>query len=180
MVLDTTRDIARKGMLAALGALTLADDEFERLIDRLAERGEAIAHDGFKRLDETMHGRLTSAEEVAREGVHDGAILSHVLQEELEQRGRWLAAALNLPTRDSIEQLHAQINQLSAEIEALTAARAAPPAPLPGYEDLNAKEAAAKVSYLDAAMLQAVRNYEVTHRNRVTVLRAIDAALAEE
>lgn len=51
--------------------------------------------------------------------------------------------------------------------------------PLPGYHVWNAKTAAAAMSSLDPATLQAVRTYEEAHGNRVTVLRAIEKALEE-
>ncbi len=41
-MLDTTRDVVRKSLLAMLGAITLADDELEQLLDRWAARGEQV------------------------------------------------------------------------------------------------------------------------------------------
>ncbi|MGQ9549233.1 MAG: hypothetical protein ACUVWS_11450, partial [Roseiflexus sp.] len=51
-------------------------------------------------------------------------------------------------------------------------------APIPGYDALNAKQAAAIVAELEEDDLLALREYEQAHRNRITVLRAIEAALA--
>ena len=50
--------------------------------------------------------------------------------------------------------------------------------PLPNYSGLTVDEIAAQVEGLDAERLQAVRAYEETHHNRVTVLRAVDKRLA--
>jgi len=180
MVLDTTRDVAHKGLLAALGAVTLAEDELDHLIDRLAARGEEVARSRFGHVESELRSRLTGVEKTMRDGLHDGHVLRQALREELERRGRWIAEVLNLPTRDSVGHLREQVERLYAEIEQIALQRAAePPAPVPGYEDLNAREAAAKVSTLDTATLEAIRSYEQTHRNRITVLRAIDAALTE-
>ncbi len=265
-MLDTTRDVVRKSLLAMLGAITLADDELEQLLDRLAARGEQVARDRFSHI-EALRNRLTGSEGAAREGLREGALLRQTLQEEIERQGRLLAAALDLPTRDSINLLREQIEQISTmlnqivvqhtpviaptdngqtpaptpatpvpqpdevpapvaaaahdevpapvaaathnEVPAPVAAATQPDevpasavtqpeadeastlasetgessaptmtAPVPGYDALNAKQAAAIVTELEEADLLALHQYEQAHRNRVTVLRAIEAALA--
>ena len=243
-MLDTTRDVVRKSLLAMLGAITLADDELEQLLDRLAARGEQVARDRFSHI-EALRNRLTGSEGAAREGLYEGALLRQTLQEEIERQGRLLAAALDLPTRDSINLLREQIEQISLAIDqivtqhtpviapidngqtpaptpaaavpqpdaveapaaavpqpdAVEAPAAAVPqpeageapapasevgesstptmtAPVAGYDALNAKQAAAIVAELEEADLLALHQYEQAHRNRVTVLRAIEAALA--
>ncbi len=232
-MLDTTRDVVRKSLLAMLGAITLADDELEQLLDRLAARGEQVARDRFGSI-EALRNRLTGNERVAREGVYEGALLRQTVQEEIERQGRLLAAALDLPTRDSINLLREQIEQISTALSQI-AARHAPviastdngqtpatkatapvsqpdemrapaavvqpdeapapaaavtqpevsepsapamSAPVPGYDALNAKQAVAIVADLGEADLLALQQYEQAHRNRITVLRAIEAALA--
>jgi outer membrane biosynthesis protein TonB len=274
-MLDTTRDVVRKSLLAMLGAITLADDELEQLLDRLAARGEQVARDRFSHI-EALRNRLTGSEGAAREGLREGALLRQTLREEIERQGRLLAAALDLPTRDSINLLREQIEQISTMLNQIVAqhtpvttptdngqapapapatpvpqqavetpapaavqpeavetpapaavpqpelgelsapaaatqpelgepsapaavqpeavetpAPAAVPqpelgepstptmtAPVPGYDALNAKQAAAIVTELEEADLLALHQYEQAHRNRVTVLRAIEAALA--
>lgn len=274
MVLDTTRDVVRKSLLAMLGAITLADDELEQLLDRLAARGEQVARDQLSHV-EAVRNRLMGNQGMTRDVGHEGRILQQTLQEEIERRGRLFAAALDLPTRDSIHLLHERVDQISRALDQILAARtplaaptgdghvpvvepvgvsapeapaesisaapvepeelgasgavvaeapveipvvassepgteeratviAAAPvesasaapveaeaaeergsaaessgaAPVPGYDALNAKQAAALVDDLDEATLLALREYEQAHRNRVTVLRAIDLALA--
>ena len=222
-MLDTTRDVVRKSLLAMLGAITLADDELEQLLDRLAARGEQVARDRFSHI-EALRNRLTGSEGAAREGLREGALLRQTLQEEIERQGRLLAAALDLPTRDSINLLREQIEQISLAIDQIvtqhtpviapidngqtpapTPAAAVPQpdaveapaaatavtqpevsepsastmtAPVAGYDALNAKQAAAIVAELEEADLLALYQYEQAHRNRITVLRAIEAALA--
>jgi polyhydroxyalkanoate synthesis regulator phasin len=250
-MLDTTRDVVRKSLLAMLGAITLADDELEQLLDRLAARGEQVARDRISHI-EALRNRLTGSEGAAREGLHEGALLRQTLREEIERQGRLLAAALDLPTRDSINLLREQIEQISTMLNQIVAQRkpvstptdngqtlaptpttpvpqseadevsvsaAATPvtqpdevpapaaavtqpdevlasaaditqprvsessastmtAPVPGYDALNAKQAAAIVAELEEADLLALYQYEQAHRNRITVLRAIEAALA--
>ncbi len=242
-MLDTTRAVVRKSLLAMLGAITLADDELEQLLDRLAARGEQAARERFNHI-EALRNRLTGSEGA----ILEGALLRQTLQEEIERQGRLLAAALDLPTRDSINLLREQIEQISLAIDQIVTRHApviaptdgqapapAPATPVPqqaveapapaavqpeaveapapaaapqpelgepsapaaapqpelgepseptmtapvaGYDALNARQAIALVAELEEADLLALHQYEQAHRNRITVLRAIEAALA--
>jgi hypothetical protein len=49
--------------------------------------------------------------------------------------------------------------------------------PLEGYDDMNVDVVAARIETLDGETLTRVRAYEVAHKNRVTVLREIDAVM---
>jgi hypothetical protein len=49
--------------------------------------------------------------------------------------------------------------------------------PLPDYDDLTVDQVKAKLAELDAESLSAMRSYEATHKQRVTVLRELDDAL---
>jgi hypothetical protein len=115
-MLDTTRDVVRKSLLAMLGAITLADDELEQLLDRLAARGEQAARERFNHI-EALRNRLTGSEGA----ILEGALLRQTLQEEIERQGRLLAAALDLPTRDSINLLREQIEQISTMLNQIVA-----------------------------------------------------------
>jgi hypothetical protein len=53
-----------------------------------------------------------------------------------------------------------------------------PAFPIAGYDDLTADQVAARLDGLSAAQLGKVRDHERAHRNRKTVLRAIERALA--
>ncbi|MGQ9549234.1 MAG: hypothetical protein ACUVWS_11455, partial [Roseiflexus sp.] len=122
-MLDTTRDVVRKSLLAMLGAITLADDELEQLLDRLAARGEQVARERFNHI-ETLRNRLTRNEGAGGAGLHEGMLLRQTVQEEIERQGRLLAAALDLPTRDSINLLRAQIEQISTALNQIAIQRA--------------------------------------------------------
>ncbi|MCA9602836.1 MAG: hypothetical protein KC417_12460 [Myxococcales bacterium] len=50
--------------------------------------------------------------------------------------------------------------------------------PIADYDDLNAKDAVAEVARLTAAQAELVREHEVSHKNRKTVLKALDAQMA--
>lgn len=51
--------------------------------------------------------------------------------------------------------------------------------PITGYDDLTAAEVRGKLAGLSADDLRAVADYEATHENRSTVLKAIERAIGE-
>jgi hypothetical protein len=53
-----------------------------------------------------------------------------------------------------------------------------PSFPIAGYDDLTADQVVARLDGLSAAQLEKVRDRERASRNRKTVLRAIERALA--
>ena len=50
--------------------------------------------------------------------------------------------------------------------------------PIESYDALNADEIVRKIDHLKGTDLGAIRRYEIDHKGRVTVLKAIDARLA--
>jgi len=53
-------------------------------------------------------------------------------------------------------------------------------APLPGYDDLHAKEVIALLASLEPGPLRALREHEASHAARKSVLAAIDALPARQ
>lgn len=108
------------------------------------------------------------------------------LENELRDRAEKIAAEVRpqvvervpalAPVLDRVEELVKTVDGRLQGWLAGAAAHAA--APIAGYDALSAKDVVAKLAGLDAATLQAVRAYEAAHKNRVTVLREIDAKLA--
>lgn len=49
--------------------------------------------------------------------------------------------------------------------------------PIAGYDELNAKEIVAEIGRLSEAQCKQVRTHEANHKNRKTVLKALDARL---
>jgi len=77
-----------------------------------------------------------------------------------------------------VDRVEGALKQLRALDDKLHAAIGARIAPIEGYDELNARDVIAKVEKLNAAELTAVRAYEAAHKNRKTVLRAIDEQLS--
>jgi hypothetical protein len=109
--------------------------------------------------DAVQRGRMTrdDAEELARTLVESGRRQTEELLSDLESLvGRSLGAAGGTVRR--------------------VAGRSS--FPIAGYDDLTADQVVARLDGLSAAQLASVRDHERAHRNRKTVLRAIERALA--
>lgn len=88
-------ELARKVVLAAVGAAALAQDELEDFINRLVERGEIAEKDARKLIREVSEKRRKRVET------------------ELDKRIETLLDHMDVPSK-------ADIDQLGAKIEALT------------------------------------------------------------
>jgi poly(hydroxyalkanoate) granule-associated protein len=102
-------DLARKVMLASIGAVSLAQEEAEAFIHKLIERGEIAEKDGnilLSDLREKRKKRIAQAEE------------------ELEQRITKLLERMNVPTKSDFETLSEKIASLTQKVEDLIKAKA--------------------------------------------------------
>jgi poly(hydroxyalkanoate) granule-associated protein len=97
-------EMARKVLLAGLGAVALAQDEVEAFVARLVERGEIAEKDGKQLVRELMERRKKRAEEFEGQ-------FSKRIEEILER--------MNLPTQGDIEALGEKIAALSKKVDDL-------------------------------------------------------------
>ena len=97
--------VARKVLLAAIGAVALAQDEIEDFINKLVDRGEIAEKDGKRLLKEIMEKR---ADQKGR------------LEEQLNKRIEQMFIKLNIPTKSDIESMNSRIAELTKKIEELT------------------------------------------------------------
>lgn len=74
----------------------------------------------------------------------------------------------------AIDEKLAARDQIPAEVQEAVLSN-----PIPGYDEMNAPEVEAALSTLDLVQLGSVRAYEMAHKNRVTVLRALDEKLED-
>jgi len=184
MILDPALNLARKSALASIGAVALTSDTLTDTIDRLAARGAKVERAARARLrtaSADVHADIAeNQEQLVVESKERIAGVRSIFDQGLDQ----LATLLNLPTQSTVEQLNGEVARLSAQIDQIRAqarrqARVVEVAqgaiePLPGYDKLNAEHVIDLLPTLSEPKLLAVRNYEQTHGNRVTVLRAID------
>ncbi len=93
--------LLRKLILAGVGAMALATDEAEELINRLVERGQIAQEEGRKLLQEMMAKRQESFE----------ASIDARIEKALNR--------LNVPTKKEVEELSKSIEELGKKIDAL-------------------------------------------------------------
>ncbi len=97
-------DLARKVLLASIGAMALAQDEVEDFVNRLVERGEIAEKDGRKLVKEVMDRRKKETRKAEDE-------VGKRVQEALDR--------LNVPTKADIEALGDKIAALTKKVEDL-------------------------------------------------------------
>jgi polyhydroxyalkanoate synthesis regulator phasin len=97
-------DLARKVLLASIGAMALAQDEVEDFVDRLVERGEIAENDGRKLVKEIMDRRKKETRKA---------------EDEVGKRVQEVLERLNVPTKSDIEALSDKIATLAKKVEDL-------------------------------------------------------------
>ncbi len=97
-------DVTRKVLLASIGAVALTQDEIEKFVDKLVERGELAEKDGKKLVREVMDKRQKEAKST---------------NEEMSKRVEDILDRLNVPTKSDIEALGDKIAVLSKKVDEL-------------------------------------------------------------
>jgi len=94
----------RRVLLATIGAVAIAQDEIEALVDRLVERGEIAEKDGKKLVREVMEKRTGKGIKVEDEiSKHIESVMDH----------------MNIPSKADVEALSQKITDLSKKIDEL-------------------------------------------------------------
>lgn len=96
-------DIARKVLLAGVGAAALAGDEIEEFVDRLVERGEIAERDGRKLVKDVLERRKQSSR----------------FEERIDRQIEQFVSRLNVPTKADVDALSSRIADLSKKIDVL-------------------------------------------------------------
>jgi polyhydroxyalkanoate synthesis regulator phasin len=96
--------MARKVLLAGMGAVALTQEEVEKIVAKLVERGEIAEQDGKKVVGEVMERRKNEARKA---------------ESELDKRVEDLLSRMNVPTKGDIDALSAKITALSKKIDEL-------------------------------------------------------------
>ena len=94
----------RKVLLAGIGAVALAQDEAQDLVDRLVERGEIAEADGKKLMGDLRARRKRKTRSV---------------EEELDHRVAEVLDRMNIPTKAEIQALSDKIAELSQKVDKL-------------------------------------------------------------
>ena len=96
--------MAHKVLLAGIGAVALTQEEVEKFVAKLVERGEIAEQDGKKLVGDVMEKRKQEAKKA--EG-------------ELDKRLEDLLDRMNVPTKTDIDALSAKITELSKKVDEL-------------------------------------------------------------
>ena len=94
----------RKVLLAAMGAVTLAQDEMEDFVKKLVDRGELAEKDARKLMEEMREKRKKGVEKAEDEG---------------NKRMDDILNRMNVPTKSDIDALSEKIAILAKKVEEL-------------------------------------------------------------
>jgi poly(hydroxyalkanoate) granule-associated protein len=97
-------DMARKVLLAGIGAVALTQEEIEKFVNRLVERGEVAEKDGKKLVGDVMERRKKQTKKAG---------------EEMDRRIEEILGRMSVPTKADIDGLSAKITALSKKIDEL-------------------------------------------------------------
>ena len=98
----------RRVLLAGVGAFSLAQDETEKFIAKLVEKGEIAEKDGRSLLTDLSENRKQRTKESSKR-----------VSDELEKRMEGLLNRMNIPTKSDIEQLSNKVAELTKKIDTL-------------------------------------------------------------
>ena len=101
-------EMARKVLLASVGAVALAQDEVEAFVNRLIERGEIAEKDGRKLINDVMERRRKQMEDTQAKA-----------KEGLDGRVEAILHRMNIPTKSDIETLSQKIATLTKKVDHL-------------------------------------------------------------
>ena len=97
-------DAARKVLMAAIGAVALAQEEIEDFVNKLVERGEIAEKDGRKLVHDVMARRKKDAEKA---------------EDEVGKRIELAMERMSVPTKADIDVLSEKITALSKKVDEL-------------------------------------------------------------
>ena len=96
--------MARKVLLAGIGAVALTQEEIEKFVAKLVERGEIAEKDGKKLVQDVMEKRKKETKKA---------------EDELDKRMVEILDRMNVPTKGDIEALSAKITALTKKVDEL-------------------------------------------------------------
>jgi poly(hydroxyalkanoate) granule-associated protein len=101
-------DMVRKVLLASIGAVALTQEEVEKVVNKLIERGEIAEKDGRKLVKDLMERRRKKATEVQAE-----------TEDELHKRMEDVLARMNIASKSDIDSINRKLTTLSKKLDDL-------------------------------------------------------------
>lgn len=183
---ERLQKLGRRAKWAYMGILGLAYDEAkarwdqsQQLMERVENRGQQLDEQAMteaQKYYEEAGSRLNTLQNRVRRNTME---MEEQMGDEIETRIEAVLNRLNIPSREQIARLNAKIEALSRKIEEISMVEVdvTTREPMPRYEQMTAKEVVSQLAGLSIEELRAVREYEVAHENRVTILREVDGRL---
>ncbi len=101
-------EMARKVLLASIGALALTQEEIEKFVNKLIERGEIAEKDGRKLINDIKEKRRKKSEETQTD-----------VEEVLEHRMEGVLARMNIASKSDIDALNQKLTALNEKLDEL-------------------------------------------------------------
>jgi BMFP domain-containing protein YqiC len=163
------------------------EKQTRREVKKLRRQVESRYHKLERQATAEMKKWRATAEKGADEAAQEAEGVAKELEAQVQQQVEQVLNRLGIPSRDRLDKLSREIQELNARLDAqlaaptngATATSVQEEMPLPGYNTLTGKEVLQHLPALDLAQLQLLRSYEATHANRITVLRAVDEQIKE-
>lgn len=101
-------EMTRKILLASIGAVALTQEEVEKFVNKLIERGEIAEKDGRKLIKDIMEKRRKKTEEVRTE-----------TEVQVDSRLNDVLGRMNIPSKSDIDVLNERIAVLTEKVDEL-------------------------------------------------------------
>jgi len=101
-------EMARKVLLAGIGAMALTQAEIEKFVGKLVERGEIAEKDGRKLIKDIMERRRKKSAEVRSD-----------TEDEVEKRMEEVLGRMNIASKSDIDALNRKITTLTKKLDDL-------------------------------------------------------------
>ncbi len=102
-------EMARNVLLAGIGVVALTQEEVEKFVHKLIERGEIAEKDGRRLINDLKEKRLRKSEEASVEA-----------EESYEGRMEEVLARMNIPSKNDIDALSRKITTLTEKVDELS------------------------------------------------------------
>jgi len=179
---QTVRKVARSAVLASVGLAGLAYDQVKslwnggaNLLQKAEKRGEQMESDFSQRvteLEERTKSEIQKAKEQTQQNVRQNVdrVVRRTKSEAAETAESTLAET-GVATQDQVTELSQDIAVVEEKVEQLAE-------PLPGYSTMSATAIKERLEGLQRSELEAIREYELAHANRRTLIEAVDQRIA--
>jgi polyhydroxyalkanoate synthesis regulator phasin len=148
-------------IIKPLDLVMLSRERIQDTLDEAAERGRLTRRDANELVSELVQRGRQQTEELLSD-------IERLLGRGAQQLG---SASRRTPLGDSVERLVRGADRARRSVGVGSSF------PIIGYDDLTAGQVQARLDGLTPAELRRLRDYELRHANRKSVLAAIDRAL---